>query len=97
MSEDKPVVPRQGVSSVVKGFSGSLGGVAEAVCLQPMDVIKTRLQLDTTGKYKGIIHCGRVSPSGEIRGSGAAQHQPRVCMSGPMWGVHADCQGRGRA
>lgn len=30
----------------------------EACCLQPIDVIKTRLQLDTTGTYKGIIHCG---------------------------------------
>lgn len=30
----------------------------EASCLQPIDVIKTRLQLDRTGSYKGIIHCG---------------------------------------
>lgn len=30
----------------------------EACCLQPIDVIKTRLQLDSTGTYKGIIHCG---------------------------------------
>lgn len=47
------------VSSFVKGFSGSAGGVMEALCLQPMDVIKTRLQLDRTGKYKGIVHCGQ--------------------------------------
>jgi solute carrier family 25 (mitochondrial citrate transporter), member 1 len=31
----------------------------EAVCLQPMDTIKTRLQLDNANKYRGILHCGR--------------------------------------
>lgn len=31
----------------------------EACCLQPIDVIKTRLQLDTVGKYHGIVDCGR--------------------------------------
>lgn len=36
-----------------------MGGVAEACLLQPIDVIKTRLQLDTVGKYKGIYDCGR--------------------------------------
>lgn len=30
----------------------------EACCLQPIDVIKTRLQLDRSGNYKGIFHCG---------------------------------------
>ena len=33
--------------------AGSIGGAAEACCLQPIDVIKTRLQLDHVGKYKG--------------------------------------------
>lgn len=42
----------------MKAVSGSLGGVMEACCLQPIDVIKTRLQLDRTGTYKGIVHCG---------------------------------------
>ncbi|KAL5710138.1 Mitochondrial succinate-fumarate transporter [Ranunculus cassubicifolius] len=42
----------------LKAFSGSIGGIVEATCLQPIDVIKTRLQLDRTGNYKGIIHCG---------------------------------------
>ncbi|XP_050215006.1 mitochondrial succinate-fumarate transporter 1 [Mercurialis annua] len=42
----------------MKAMSGSLGGIMEACCLQPIDVIKTRLQLDTSGTYKGIIHCG---------------------------------------
>jgi hypothetical protein len=30
-----------------------MGGTIEACCLQPIDVIKTRLQLDKVGKYKG--------------------------------------------
>ena len=34
--------------------AGSIGGAAEACCLQPIDVIKTRLQLDHVGKYKGV-------------------------------------------
>jgi hypothetical protein len=31
----------------------------QACALQPMDVVKTRLQLDNAGKYKGIVHCAR--------------------------------------
>ena len=37
----------------------------ELVCLhflvpsQPLDVTKTRLQLDKTGRYTGMIDCGR--------------------------------------
>lgn len=42
----------------MKAVSGSLGGIMEACCLQPIDVIKTRLQLDNAGAYKGILHCG---------------------------------------
>lgn len=42
----------------MKAISGSIGGIVEASCLQPIDVIKTRLQLDRSGSYKGIIHCG---------------------------------------
>jgi solute carrier family 25 citrate transporter 1 len=36
-----------------------MGGVVEACCLQPIDVIKTRLQLDRAGRYHGIVHCGK--------------------------------------
>lgn len=50
----KVVVP----NPFVRGLAGALGGVAEAVCLQPIDTIKTRLQLDNAGKYRGIYHCG---------------------------------------
>jgi solute carrier family 25 citrate transporter 1 len=48
------------LSPFVKGFAGSLGGVAEACLLQPIDVIKTRIQLDKVGKYKGIVQTGQV-------------------------------------
>lgn len=51
-------VPKKTIPPYMKAVSGSLGGIVEACCLQPIDVIKTRLQLDTTGTYKGIIHCG---------------------------------------
>ena len=42
----------------MKAVSGSLGGMVESYCLQPIDVIKTRLQLDRVGHYRGILHCG---------------------------------------
>ncbi|XP_071702877.1 mitochondrial succinate-fumarate transporter 1-like [Rutidosis leptorrhynchoides] len=54
VDERKPKV----IPAYVKAISGSLGGIVEASCLQPIDVIKTRLQLDRVGAYKGIIHCG---------------------------------------
>ena len=34
---------------------GSIGGAVEACCLQPIDVVKTRMQLDQAGKYKGHV------------------------------------------
>ncbi|KAJ6871413.1 mitochondrial succinate-fumarate transporter 1 [Populus alba x Populus x berolinensis] len=52
-NDKKPTIP-----PYMKAISGSLGGAVEASCLQPIDVIKTRLQLDRSGNYKGIIHCG---------------------------------------
>lgn len=50
--------PKKSIPPYMKAVSGSLGGIVEACCLQPIDVIKTRLQLDRTGNYKGIVHCG---------------------------------------
>jgi len=41
----------------VKALAGSLGGITEALFLQPMDVVKTRLQLDRVGRYTGIRDC----------------------------------------
>ncbi|KAL5216975.1 hypothetical protein ABZP36_017659 [Zizania latifolia] len=49
---------RPPVPPYVKAAAGSLGGVMEACCLQPIDVVKTRLQLDRSGAYRGIVHCG---------------------------------------
>ena len=47
------------VSPSVKAVAGSMGGLVEACCLQPIDTIKTRIQLDTAGRYGGVLHCGR--------------------------------------
>ena len=44
---------------LVKAISGSLGGAAEACCMQPMDSIKTRIQLDSRGQYKSIMGCAK--------------------------------------
>lgn len=46
------------ISPVWKSVAGSMGGVTEACLLQPMDVIKTRLQLDKAGRYSGVYNCG---------------------------------------
>nr|GEW29434.1 mitochondrial succinate-fumarate transporter 1 [Tanacetum cinerariifolium] len=53
------------IRAYVKALSGSLGGIVEASCLQPIDVIKTRLQLDRSGAYKGIIQCGSTTIKNE--------------------------------
>merc|ERR1719205_471745 len=45
------------ISPYVKLVSGMAGGVAEACSLQPLDVAKTRLQLDKKGQYKGMFDC----------------------------------------
>ncbi len=47
--------PALQVSPTVKALAGSLGGVVEACTLQPIDVAKTRLQLDHSGQYKGEL------------------------------------------
>jgi hypothetical protein len=44
-------------------WPGSMGGTIEACCLQPIDVIKTRLQLDKVGKYKGAPSSSSSSPT----------------------------------
>lgn len=53
-----PCPPKAPVPSMIKALSGSFGGVMEAIFLQPIDVIKTRLQLDAARRYSGIAHCG---------------------------------------
>jgi hypothetical protein len=70
--------------------SGSMGGVVEACCLQPIDVIKTRLQLDKVGKYHGkrLGHraCRRLVGQGKGRSLKlwCARHEHR-CAS--RWGA----------
>jgi len=54
MSEQKKL---HVVSPAVKMLSGSLGGILEACLCQPLDVAKTRLQLDSQRKYKGMANC----------------------------------------
>ncbi|XP_026411881.1 mitochondrial succinate-fumarate transporter 1-like [Papaver somniferum] len=56
--EQKKKMMRKPIPPYMKAISGSVGGIVEACCLQPIDVIKTRLQLDRSGVYKGISHCG---------------------------------------
>ncbi|KAF7144898.1 hypothetical protein RHSIM_Rhsim04G0103700 [Rhododendron simsii] len=36
----------------------AIASPVDVCCLQPIDVIKTRLQLDRSCSYRGIIHCG---------------------------------------
>lgn len=61
--KNKPIPP------YVKMIAGMSGGVVEACALQPLDVAKTRLQLDKAGHYKGMIDCGKTIAREE--GSGA--------------------------
>ncbi|KAK0596855.1 hypothetical protein LWI29_019666 [Acer saccharum] len=56
--QNSSLSPKKMIPPYMKAVSGSLGGIMEACCLQPIDVIKTRLQLDRTGTYRGIVHCG---------------------------------------
>jgi len=55
----KPGSKRGTVPPYVKAVSGMCGGFVEACSLQPLDVAKTRLQLDHAGKYKGLVHTVR--------------------------------------
>jgi solute carrier family 25 carnitine/acylcarnitine transporter 20/29 len=40
-------------------FAGSVGGVAQCLTGHPFDTVKVRLQTQTDGKYRGMIHCFR--------------------------------------
>nr|TKV99758.1 hypothetical protein SEVIR_8G064800v2 [Setaria viridis] len=68
---EEPSWRRGPVPPHVKAAAGSLGGVVEVCCLQPTDVVKTRLQLDRAGAaYRGKAHCGAtVAPPRSGRGS----------------------------
>mmetsp|Transcript_14203 Transcript_14203/g.18598 ORF Transcript_14203/g.18598 Transcript_14203/m.18598 type:complete len:310 (+) Transcript_14203:188-1117(+) len=44
---------------ILRLLGGMTSGVIEALILTPLDVTKTRLQLDTTGRYKNMWDCGK--------------------------------------
>lgn len=54
--QDRPDVKLVAASPAIKAIAGSTGGIVEACMLQPIDVIKTRLQLDKSNKYRGMVH-----------------------------------------
>ena len=47
---------QQELPAWVRPLGGAVGGATEILCLMPLDVTKTRLQL---GGYKGFLDCGR--------------------------------------
>lgn len=47
------------VSPTIKFVGGALSGVIEALILTPLDVTKTRMQLDKSGQYRGMVDCGK--------------------------------------
>ncbi|TDH70161.1 hypothetical protein CCR75_001665 [Bremia lactucae] len=47
------------VAPSIKFLGGALSGVIEALILTPLDVTKTRMQLDKLGQYRGMVDCGK--------------------------------------
>lgn len=47
---------RNAIHPLVRPLAAMFAGAIEATVLQPLDVLKTRVQLDKVGKYQGIIH-----------------------------------------
>ncbi|KAM5294625.1 mitochondrial adenyl nucleotide antiporter SLC25A24-like [Glossophaga mutica] len=47
------------IGVIERFISGSLAGVTAQTCIYPIEVIKTRLAVGTTGEYSGIIDCGK--------------------------------------
>ena len=45
------------IPSYVKAFAGITGGIFEAISLQPLDLAKTRIQMDKRGKYNNMFDC----------------------------------------
>ena len=39
--------------------AGALAGITATAITHPPDIVRTRMQLDTTGKYTGALHCVR--------------------------------------
>ena len=53
MRDTETTVTVVAVSPAVRAIAGSVGGVVEACLLQPVDVVKTRMQLAQRGEYRG--------------------------------------------
>ena len=49
------------VSTPVMLFAGGLAGAVSWLVTYPLDVIKTRLQADLKGQYRGLLHCAKES------------------------------------
>lgn len=47
------------VDASIRFVGGALSGVIEALMLTPLDVTKTRLQLDKSARYTGMIDCAK--------------------------------------
>ena len=81
------------VSPTVKAVAGSIGGVVEACMLQPIDVMKTRLQLDHSGHYKGAPHACASPAAGRWRPLLATSWQPALAsthlLTPTLWTIPA--------
>ena len=51
MSDPKPL------PFIYQFLSGAIAGVSEILVMYPLDVVKTRQQLDSTNAYNGTINC----------------------------------------
>lgn len=98
MHRNAPFLKKQTAQSAMKPTrmctaAGSLGGVTEACLLQPMDVVKTRLQLDRAGKYSG--DCLSMHKFERFRMRQCLWHtldcMYRLAMRGCSACVHAPC------
>lgn len=59
-TQPKPQNAAPLISPWIKVLAGSLGGAMEAVLLQPLDVTKTRLQLDSNSRYRNsFLYCAK--------------------------------------
>ena len=53
----QPDHPKQHVSTFVLLMAGGIAGMASWISTYPVDVIKSRIQADTSNRYSGFWHC----------------------------------------
>ena len=75
--------------SWIKAVAGLSSGLVEAITLQPLDVIKTRLQLGvkTSAKYHGVWHCARTMIAEEGARSLYKGMTPSIAILGAKYSV----------